>query len=312
MTVPAWERAKDRDRGRRPRTCCCVDRRGRGAHTQSADLFDRVDHVVALVHRSRARRGRSRARAARHRADDFINDRRQGSWDELPASARAKVIARAMVANGGGVRGRRGRRQGRAVVPVRQRRPAHRRGSLRRRWWPVPDAARARRPHVRSCRSCPCTPRTARSTTRSSGSKRAAHRRRSSSRRPGPANGASTTSTRTSPPSPTRRTNGSVCDLPALEVGVAAFHEGAYALGGICGGVDQLLRVALLFERRLPARLARTVEQPLGHRDRLARSGSEAAGPLVGDLGDLVLQAPRGWRCRTAGLRRPGDRRRRT
>ena len=52
-------------------------------------------------------------------------------WGSLPASVRAKVIARAMLEQHGRGRGRRGRREDRAVVPVRQRRPADRRRPLR-------------------------------------------------------------------------------------------------------------------------------------------------------------------------------------
>ena len=52
-------------------------------------------------------------------------------------------------------------------------------------------------------------------------------------------------------PSPTRPTNGSGCGrLPTLEVRVAALHERLHALGGVGGGLHQLLRVALFLERR--------------------------------------------------------------
>src|SRR5437763_3155687 len=45
-------------------------------------------------------------RAVRGSGDDFIRERREPpgapAWDSLPATVRAKAIARAMVANGGG------------------------------------------------------------------------------------------------------------------------------------------------------------------------------------------------------------------
>src|SRR5581483_5814669 len=63
---------------------------------------------------------------------------------------------------------------------------------------------------------------------------------------------------------------------PAAEVRVAPLHERPHTLGGVRRRVHQLLRVALLFERSLPARLAGTVEQPFGHRDRLARRCRQA------------------------------------
>ena len=40
-------------------------------------------------------------RALRTTGDEFVRPRRTGDWDAMPAGARAKVIARAMVANGG-------------------------------------------------------------------------------------------------------------------------------------------------------------------------------------------------------------------
>ena len=103
-------------------------------------------------------------RALRRTGDDFVRPRRDTGtdWDSLPASARAKVIARAMLVE---LRRRRGR-----AKTTRRSRSSFRCGSGGRliddgRYEGdarVPDAPRAERPDVHARRACPCTARTAR------------------------------------------------------------------------------------------------------------------------------------------------------
>jgi hypothetical protein len=99
MTVPAWERAKNAiASGDVERAAALIDEGA--ARTRSLQIYS-IEWITSLLSFIGRELGEEAVeRALRGSADDFINDRRQGPWDELPATARAKVIARAMVANG--------------------------------------------------------------------------------------------------------------------------------------------------------------------------------------------------------------------
>jgi len=101
MTVPAWERAKQAiGSGDHERAIRLIDEGA--ARTRSLQIYS-IEWITSLLSFIGRELGEEAVeRALRASGDDFINDRRQGPWDELPASVRAKVIARAMVANGGG------------------------------------------------------------------------------------------------------------------------------------------------------------------------------------------------------------------
>ena len=101
MTVPAWRRAQMAIEDGEAR-CRSSGHRG-GSHPQpvAAGLLDQLDHVAALLHRSRARRGGRRAGAAYdgggvHPGAVGPTDQ----WWALDAEVRAHAIATAMVANG--------------------------------------------------------------------------------------------------------------------------------------------------------------------------------------------------------------------
>ena len=120
------------------------------------------------------------------------------TWDSLPASARAKVIARAMVAQLRRGRGRRGRREDHprrsgAAAAAGSSTTAATRAST-----PYRDVARAQRAHVHA-RRAPRVLRALLGEQRDPAGRVGRARRRASSTRPNaPASRASTTSTRTS------------------------------------------------------------------------------------------------------------------
>ena len=155
MRTPLWEQAKAGDRrGRRRRR----DRRSStGPSTQWAGLKDySINWITSLLTFIGEELGEEAVeRALRKTGDEFVAPpprHRAPTGRSLPAAARAKVIARAMLGEHGRGRGRGGRREDHAVVPVRQRRQADRRRPLRGRP-PVPHAARAQRPHVHARRA---------------------------------------------------------------------------------------------------------------------------------------------------------------
>src|SRR4051812_6734837 len=100
MTMPAWERAKNAiAAGDAERAVALIDEGA--ARTRGLQIYS-IEWITSLLSFIARELGEEAVeRALRASGDDFINDRRQGPWDELPASVRAKVIARAMVANGG-------------------------------------------------------------------------------------------------------------------------------------------------------------------------------------------------------------------
>ena len=104
MTVPAWERAKQAIADGRPDDAVALIDEGaqrvRGLQIYSIEW---ITSLLSFVGRELGEAGVERA--LRANSDDFIRARRapEGApaWDTLPATARAKAIARAMVANGG-------------------------------------------------------------------------------------------------------------------------------------------------------------------------------------------------------------------
>jgi hypothetical protein len=100
MTVPAFERAKRAIAvGDHERAVALIDEGA--ARTRSLQIYS-IEWITSLLSFIGRELGEEAVeRALRASGDDFIDDRRQGPWDELPANVRAKVIARAMVANGG-------------------------------------------------------------------------------------------------------------------------------------------------------------------------------------------------------------------
>jgi hypothetical protein len=100
MTVPAWERAKAAiAAGDDERAIKLIDEGA--ARTRSLQIYS-IEWITSLLSFIGRELGEDAVeRALRVSNDDFIGERRRGPWDELPARVRAKVIARAMVANGG-------------------------------------------------------------------------------------------------------------------------------------------------------------------------------------------------------------------
>jgi hypothetical protein len=99
MTVPAWSRAKEAITvGDLERATALIDEGA--SHTRSLQIYS-IEWITSLLSFIGRELGEEAVeRALRTSGDDFIHDRRGTSWSELPAEARAKVIARAMVANG--------------------------------------------------------------------------------------------------------------------------------------------------------------------------------------------------------------------
>ncbi|HEY2814698.1 MAG TPA: hypothetical protein VGJ03_14635 [Acidimicrobiales bacterium] len=105
MTVPAWERAKEAiANGDADRAVALIDEAA--SRTRSLQVYS-IEWITSLLSFIGRELGEDAVeRALRTSGDDFIRDRRDphggrgSSWDTLPAEARAKVIARAMVANG--------------------------------------------------------------------------------------------------------------------------------------------------------------------------------------------------------------------
>ena len=104
MSVAPWERAKQAIAdGRLDDAVLLIDdaaTRTRGLQIYSIEW---ITSLLSFVGRELGEDGVERA--LRASTDDFIRDRREPdgapAWDSLPAAVRSKVIARAMVANGG-------------------------------------------------------------------------------------------------------------------------------------------------------------------------------------------------------------------
>ena len=104
MTVPAWERAKQAIAdGRLDDAVALIDegaQRVRGLQIYSIEW---ITSLLSFVGRELGEEAVERA--LRSSGDEFIRARREPpgapAWDSLPATVRAKAIARAMVANGG-------------------------------------------------------------------------------------------------------------------------------------------------------------------------------------------------------------------
>src|SRR5205807_5561312 len=100
MTVPAWERAKDAiARGDSARANELIDQ----AVAQWRGLQDySINWITSLLSFIGRELGEEAVeRALRQTGEEFVRPRRDTGvdWTTLPASARAKVVARAMVAN---------------------------------------------------------------------------------------------------------------------------------------------------------------------------------------------------------------------
>src|SRR6476661_3548235 len=104
MTVPAWERAKDAiAAGDEERAIALIDEGA--ARTRGLQIYS-IEWITSLLSFIGRELGEDAVeQALRANSDDFIRARRAPAgaprWDSLPATVRAKAIARAMVANGG-------------------------------------------------------------------------------------------------------------------------------------------------------------------------------------------------------------------
>src|SRR5436309_12470312 len=104
MTMPAWERAKEAIAdGRLDDAVALIDE---GAQRVRGLQIYSIEWITSLLSFIGRELGEDAVeRALRANSDDFIRARREPAgapaWDTLPATVRAKAIARAMVANGG-------------------------------------------------------------------------------------------------------------------------------------------------------------------------------------------------------------------
>src|SRR5205809_2814 len=100
MTVPAWERAKAAvAAGDTVTATKLIDQAA--TRTRSLQVYS-IEWITSLLSFIGRELGDAAVeRALRQFGDEFLRDRRQPesapAWDELPAEARAKAIARAMV-----------------------------------------------------------------------------------------------------------------------------------------------------------------------------------------------------------------------
>jgi hypothetical protein len=105
MTVAPWERAKEAIAdGRLDDAVSLID--DAAQRTRSLQIYS-IEWITSLLSFVGRELGEDAVeRALRASSEDFIRARREPddapAWDTLPASVRAKAIARAMVANGGG------------------------------------------------------------------------------------------------------------------------------------------------------------------------------------------------------------------
>lgn len=104
MTVPAWERAKAAIAAGHPEEAVALIDEG-AQRVRGLQIYS-IEWITSLLSFVGRELGEDAVeRALRATSDDFVNQRRQPAgappWDTLPATTRAKAIARAMVANGG-------------------------------------------------------------------------------------------------------------------------------------------------------------------------------------------------------------------
>src|SRR3954454_21555645 len=105
MTTAPWERAKQAIAdGRLDDAMTLID--DAAQRTRSLQIYS-IEWITSLLSFVGREMGEDAVeRALRANSDDFIRERREPpgvpAWDTLPATVRAKAIARAMVANGGG------------------------------------------------------------------------------------------------------------------------------------------------------------------------------------------------------------------
>jgi len=104
MTVAPWERAKQAIiEGRLDDAVAFVDDAAQRTRSLQIYSIEWITSLLSFVSRELGEDGVERA--LRANSDDFIRERRAPdgvpAWDTLPATVRAKAIARAMVANGG-------------------------------------------------------------------------------------------------------------------------------------------------------------------------------------------------------------------
>lgn len=105
MTVAPWERAKQAIAdGRTDDALALIDEAAQ--RTRGLQIYS-IEWITSLLSFVGRELGEDAVeRALRASSDDFIRARREPPgaprWDTLPAAVRAKAIARAMVANGGG------------------------------------------------------------------------------------------------------------------------------------------------------------------------------------------------------------------
>jgi hypothetical protein len=100
MTVSAWERAKAAVvAGDHDGAVALIDEAAQRTRDLQIYSIEWITSLLSFV--SRELGEPAVERALRATSDDFIHARRQGKWGDLPATVRAKVIARAMLANGG-------------------------------------------------------------------------------------------------------------------------------------------------------------------------------------------------------------------
>jgi hypothetical protein len=105
MTVAPWERAKQAvTDGRSDDALALIDDAAHRTRSLQIYSIEWITSLLSFVGRELGEEGVERA--LRASSDDFIRARREPPgappWDTLPATVRAKAIARAMVANGGG------------------------------------------------------------------------------------------------------------------------------------------------------------------------------------------------------------------
>ena len=95
MTVSAWERAKAAvAAGDSDRAVALIDEAA--ARTRDLQIYS-IEWITSLLSFVSRELGEPAVeRALRATSDDFIHARRTGKWGDLPATVRAKVIARAM------------------------------------------------------------------------------------------------------------------------------------------------------------------------------------------------------------------------
>ncbi|MDQ1373217.1 MAG: hypothetical protein QOJ09_555, partial [Actinomycetota bacterium] len=100
MTVPAWEQAKAAlEAGDPDGAAALIDvavRRWRSLQDYSVSW---ITSLLSFIGREMGEDAVERA--LRDFGEEFVRTRRGEGWDDLPAEARAKAIARAMVANFG-------------------------------------------------------------------------------------------------------------------------------------------------------------------------------------------------------------------